>query len=289
MKLAQFLIAAALSLLSVTVNAQSSASVSNGASSQRLLREYATADNFRAFALQAKARPGEGGIFYANYVANLCGREYSVIAQRGNAAIAKHIDATGTIPSWQLAKIEYLPRRCSGFLAGEAHALVNELKRVSVTSDPLLAAEKDLRTAARSGGRDQIRSAMARAMEIDDPLLWTSQRLWDVVAQSDTEAKKSLGFYLGGVVYSEKDGLKHLEAYTALELGFCKPDLPCALDDELSIICAIGGACAQDRDAKAKSLYLDNGGSEEGWKKVLTLVAQVRTALATRNVAFFVR
>jgi len=219
----------------------------------------------------------------------LCGRDYAAIVNKGNTVVSKQIQATGTIPSWQLASVGDLPRRCSGFISGEAEALVNELKRLPITSDPLWAADQDLRAAARSGRRQLIRSAMARAMEIDDPLLWTSQRLWDVVAQSDAEARKALGFFLGGVVYSESDGLKHLEAYTALELGFCKPDLPCALDDELRIICAAGGACSPDRDAKAKSFYLANGGSEDGWKNVLALVGQVRAALANKNVAFFVR
>jgi hypothetical protein len=289
MKLSRLLIAASFLVLSVTATAQSHAPHSTGAASRRLLQEYATTDNLRAFALQARTRPSEGGLFYANYIANICGRDYATIAQRGHAAVSKQIQATGTIPSWQLAKIADLSHRCSGFIAGEPEALFNELKRAPVRSDPLFAAEQDLRAAARSGRRDQIQTAMARAMEIDDPFLWTSQRLWDVVAQSDAEAKKSLGFYVGGVVYSEKDGLKHLEAHTALELGFCKPDLPCALDDELRILCATGGACSQDRDAQAKTFYLDNGGSEEGWKNVLTLIGRVRTALANRNVAFFAR
>lgn len=49
------------------------------------------------------------------------------------------------------------------------------------------------------------------------------------------------------------------------------------------------GFCSPDRDAKAKSIYMPNGGSEEGWKRILTLVDRVRSALASKDVAFLVR
>src|SRR4051812_2319619 len=86
MKITRLLIAAGFAFLSVTASAQSPAS-NHVATSHRLLQEYATADNLRAFAIQARARANEGGQFYAYYVANICGRDYTAIAQRGNAAI----------------------------------------------------------------------------------------------------------------------------------------------------------------------------------------------------------
>jgi hypothetical protein len=94
---------------------------------------------------------------------------------------------------------------------------------------------------------------------------------------------------LAGKVYAESDGLQHLEATTALELGFCKPGSLCAADDEVLLICAAGGDCARDRTEKAMAFYFANGGAEAGWKRTLELASQVRAAAATRNVGFFVR
>lgn len=67
-----------------------------------------------------------------------------------------------------------------------------------------------------------------------------------------------------GRFYSEADGQKHLEAYTALELGFCKPNLPCALDDELRIVCAMVAIVPRIARKWATEYLLANGGREDG-------------------------
>ena len=154
---------------------------------------------------------------------------------------------------------------------------------------PLVAAEQNLIVAWRSGRPESMRAAVARLMQLDDPLLWTQHRLYHYVAQFDPEAKKSTGIFLNGKVYTQADRQTFLEVTTALELGFCDRNLPCALDDELKIVCAGGGDCADDRYKKAKNLVLANGGTEDNWKSVLVLVNQIEAALASRNVSFFVR
>lgn len=290
MKIARTLLTYSLFVLSLHTSAQSQQfKMPRERPSQSLLTEYATSNNLRGFALQAITRPGEGGVFYAKHAANICGRDYAAVTRAGAAALDRQIRSAGTVPGYQLAMMEDLPRRCAGFVPGETSAFLADLKRFPLAEDPLLAAEEDVRDAARSGRPEAIRAAVLRAMVLDDPLLWTENRLYDAVAQSDPEARKVFGFYLNGVVYSEKDGLQHLEASTALDLGFCKPDLPCGLDDELRIVCATGGECAPDREAKARAFLLANGGAPEGWQRVIALAEQVRSAIANRNVGFFVR
>lgn len=260
------------------------------APSQRLLQELAASNNLRAFAMSAMNRPAEGGVFYASYVANVCGRDFAVVTKAGNAAVAKEIASNGTVSTSRLSMISDLPQRCSAFIPGEAAQIVSVLKtRAQSSSDPLVTAEKNLLAAWKSGRPDSMRAAVGRLIELDDPLLWTQHRLYDYVAQFDPEAKSASGVFLNGKVYPANDGLRHLEVTIALDLGFCKRDLPCALDDELKMVCAIGEDCAQDRYEKARNYVLANRGTEATWKAVLTLVSQIRDALSTKNVSFFVR
>jgi hypothetical protein len=282
MKFAKISVAASL-LISVAALAQIASP------SVRLSQDYGAATDLRTFTMDAKSRVREGGVFYAKYVANLCSKDFNAIAERARTAVARQIQQTSTVESWRLTQVDALARRCAGFAPGEAQTLARELSGMPAASDPLANASNSLRAAAKTGRSDLIRAAMESAMAVDDSLLWTSDRLWDAVAQADPEARKRSGFYLGGKVYSESDGPQHLEAATALELGFCKPGSLCAADDEVLLICAAGGDCARDRTEKAKSFYFANGGTEEGWKRILALTAQVRAAIASRNVAFFVR
>jgi hypothetical protein len=260
------------------------------APSQRLLQELAGSNNLRAFAMSAMNRPAEGGIFYASYVADICGRDFASITKAGNAAVAKEIAANVTVSTSRLSMMSDLPQRCSAFVPGETTQMLNGLKsQAQSSSDPLVAAEKNLVAAWKSGRPDSMRAAVGRLMQLDDPLLWTRHRLYDYVAQSDPEAKRATGIFLNGKVYPANDGQRHLEVSIALDLGFCKRDLPCALDDELKMACASGGDCAQDRYEKARNYVLANGGTEANWKTVLTLVPQIQAALSAKNVSFFVR
>lgn len=258
--------------------------------SQRLLQELASSNNLRAFAMSAMNRPAEGGIFYASYATDICGRDFAAVTKRGDAAIASEIASNATVSASRLKMMSDLPQRCSAFIPGETTQMLNDLKsRVRSSSDPLIAAEQNLIAAWKSGRSDSMRAAVGRLMQLDDPLLWTRHRLYDYVAQFDPEAKKATGIFLNGKVYPATDGLRYLEVSIALDLGFCKRDLPCALDDELKIVCASGGECAQDRYEKARHYVLANRGTEANWKAVLTLVPQIQEALSTKNVSFFVR
>jgi hypothetical protein len=257
--------------------------------SARLNHEYAAADNLRAFAMQAKGRPSEGGVFYALYAADICGRDFNAIKRLGDAAMAKEIKASGTVASYRVALRDSLPSRCAAFVAGEADALVRELKVAPASYDPLLAAEQSLASAIQSQRPELIRPAVANVMAIDDSLLWTHHNLFALVAQSDPEARKVNGIYFGGVVYPPGPTTKNLEANSALELAFCRPGTACAQEDTLRLMCAAGGACAPDLETQQKNFYMANGGTEEGWKLVLAMTQQIRDALASKNVAFFVR
>jgi hypothetical protein len=257
--------------------------------SARLNQEYAAAADLRAFAMEAKARPSEGGVFYARYAVDICGRDFASIKWLGDAAVAKEIKSTGTVASYRLALGASIVNRCSAFVPGEASALYQELAAIPASYDPLVAAEKETLAAVHPRSPDLIRAAVARLIAVDDPLLWTHHRLFALLAQSDPEARSESGVFFGGVVYTAEPDGKLLEANSALELAFCRPGTACAKLDDLRLMCAAGGACASDLEAWQKNFYMANGGTGDGWKLVLALTQQIRDALASKNVAFFVR
>jgi hypothetical protein len=256
--------------------------------SARLNQEYANADNLRAFAIHAKARPSEGGVFYARYAVDNCGRDLVAIKRAADVARGKEIKATGTVASHRLALGDRFLHRCGAFTPGEASAMYQDLSAIPGSYDPLLAADRDMLNAAFSRRPDLIRAAVAKLIEIDDPLLWTHHRLFELMAMADPEARRVTGICFGGVVYAP-DGGELKEAASALQLGFCRAGTACAKDDELLVVCAIGGACAPDLETKEKDLYMANDGTAEGWRRVLELTQQIRDALASKNVGFFVR
>jgi hypothetical protein len=256
--------------------------------SARLNQELATADNLRAFAIQAKARPSEGGVFYARYVADTCGRDLVAIKRLGDVARSKEIEATGTVSSYRLALSDRFVRRCAAFVPGEASALSQDLWAIPASYDPLTAADRGMLNAVFSRRGELIRAAVAKLMEIDDPLLWTHHRLFELMAQADPVARRVGGIYFGGVVYGP-DHAELKEAASALQLAFCRPGTACEKDDELGLICAVGGACAPDLETKEKNLYMANGGTVEGWQRALELAQQIREAVASKNVGFFLR
>jgi hypothetical protein len=284
-KLNAFLVGICSALVTMTAVAGRAA-----APSHNLQQELAASTNLRAFALKAMARPAEGGLYYASYVANSCSRDFSQISRVGNAAVAKEIASKSTVSSSRLSMMSDLPQRCGSFVPGEAAEMQAGLKeRASRGGDPLVTAEAELIAAWKSGSRDRMRAAVQRLIEIDDPLLWTQHRLNHYVSQFDSEPKRRSAIFLDGKVYTESDGKKAVEANIALDLGFCKVDLPCALDDELLAACAGGGECAADREQRAKQYLFSNGGTEENWKNVVRLVSQIRAALDSQNVSFFIR
>jgi hypothetical protein len=257
--------------------------------SARLNQEYAAAADLRAFAMHAKARPSEGGMFYARYAVDICGRDFALIQRLGAAAMAKEIRATGTVASYRMTLGASIVNRCAAFVPGEADTLFRELAATPASHDPLVAADKEMVAAFHSRNPDLIRAAVAGLIAIDDPLLWTHHSLFALLAQSDPEARNESGVFFGGVVYTAEPDGKLLEANSALELAFCRPGTACAKLDDLRLMCAGGGACAPDLETRQKNFYMANGGTADRWKLVLALTQQIRDALASKNVVFFVR
>jgi hypothetical protein len=257
----------------------------------RLAEQLAATDDLHAFALQARNRTAEGGLFYAYYIASyVCARNRPGTRELGDAAVTKLRKARGNVDAWRIEIAGELARRCSGFPEGATSRLFQELQPRLRADDPVWKAERAIRAAFGTRNPEVMRAAVAHALELDDPLLWTADRVWEAVAQFDADPKKIGGVVFDGVRYTERHGMRASEARIALEQGFCTPSRYCSLDDDIRVLCAIGApSCAKDRTAFAKNNYLANGGTEEGWKRVLVMIDQVRNAVATQNVNFFVR
>lgn len=257
----------------------------------RLREQMSAAQDLRAFALSAKNRPGEGGYFYARYVANICGRDFTAIGALGAQAIAEKIRTTGTVSTEHLLNADDLPRRCAAFVADEATQIVQEMRSKEATGrDPLLAAERHAFDAFKSRDSQALRTAFEQLARINDPLLWTQHGLYNFIVSGDPEARKETGgFYFDGKVYTPAEESAYAETRLALDLGFCHENEPCELDFVSRIVCSSAGNCASDRYAFLKAQYLANGGDEAGWSRVLVLEKRVRAGVAAGAVSMFVR
>ena len=232
-----------------------------------MAKELAGSGDFRAFALAAMKRPQEGGYFYARYVAGICGRDFALLGRYAAQAISNEVSQNSTIAASRLTAMESLARNCAGFTSGEASRLVADIEQASDrAADPLLSVESRALQAVQSRDLDQLRAAFAALARLNDPLLWSQKRLYELIVSSDPEAAKvSGGFYFDGKVYSPDDRAAYTETKFALQLGACRDGEACAIDHLVSFICAVGsGACASDRNAFVKSQYVASGGTQAG-------------------------
>jgi len=77
--------------------------------------------------------------------------------------------------------------------------------------------------------------------------------------------------------------------FWALALGACADKSPCSWKDQQMIACATVGRCYADQRAYLEAQLVELGRQPSEAGKILEMAEQVRRAVASRNVAFFVR
>ncbi len=140
---------------------------------EKLQREFLEALDLRAFALAARRRPAEGGLFYASAASGSCSAIDDPLRERlTNAGIATEIVETGTVGSHRLEAIECHRRRYAGFVGAETQEMYRSIQQEATNrSDPLMNAVMDVRIAKRGNDSDAAWGAMQALMDLRDPLL----------------------------------------------------------------------------------------------------------------------
>lgn len=259
--------------------------------SRELQAAFLKASDWRAFVMDAMKRPGEGGYFYAAHAMNYCGRDLAYARGAAQKAVAGEIADTGTMDPRVAQQRERMLASCAAFAEGEVAQLSRDLKAraESERSDPLYAADRGSIPVIQRASRDDVRAMAARLLELDDPLLLSGRHLLYGIATADAEARSKSGLIFDGQLITVAQEPEYTKAAYALQLGACKPNAPCAADDEIRFACTLGRYCPADREADVRHRLSLIGVDDAGFAQVLAMAARVRRAVEERNVAFFVR
>lgn len=218
-------------------------------------RTFATARDWRAFALAAKNHPESGGRFYAIHAANLCARDNLSIQQIAQAGQAKQLTATGTVSNERLALTDSWVTRCGAFVPAEAGELVDSLRALAKDgADPLLVARQTLLDAKKRSDATEVRESVRRMLATGDSLLLSADDLLMLAMSFQPKNPNERSYWFDGKSYDVFD----------------------ASGDALML--------------KMRTQYLQSpGASPDRFLQVLALADKVRGAIQARNVDAFVR
>ncbi len=259
--------------------------------SARLQAELFQARDWRVFVLAAKQRPEEGGYYYAKYIANLCGGNRHALQAKAQESVADAVRTAGTVEPERLKVVEDLASRCASFIPGEAAQIWKELAAKEVDGrDPLVLAERRvLKLLAPSSDPAMHREAATVLLANQDPLLWSQHQLLYHLMAADPQARRAGGgmFFDGKTYAVDEDGAGELAV--AAWLTACGENVRCALDDIMVARCIAGHECAGNARDYLCLDYLANGGTADGYARILALEQRIRAAVLARSVASFVR
>lgn len=258
--------------------------------SARLQAELFQARDWRVFVLAAKQRPEEGGYYYAKYIANLCGGNRRALQAKAQESVADAVRTAGTVEPERLKVVEDLASRCASFIPGEAAQIWKELASKEADGrDPLVLAERRvLKLLAPSSDPAMHREAATVLLANQDPLLWSQRQLLTHLMSEDPQARKAGGLFFEGKTYTAEDDAAPDLAMAAW-LTACGENVRCALDDIMVARCIAGHECAGNARDYLRLDYLANGGTADGYARILALEQRIRAAVLARSVASFVR
>ena len=262
---------------------------SNTRPSSRLAREFANARDWRAFALNAKTRPEEGGYFYAQQVALQCATRPPADVSNPELGAAAEVARTGTVSTAVIERMARWTALCAGFTEGEPRALFREMLAAAKDGrDPLLNARQKVLSALSGGGNgEQVKPALSALLALDDSLaIDAGGMLMRVMQQPSGEA---FSFWFDGHMYESKDGFDS-EVGLASSVAECSGQTFCGVDSELNGACLVGRVCLESRTDFWRDLYVNEyGHTEAQFQKALLLGERMRSAIKAQRVDAFVR
>ena len=253
--------------------------------SARLQREFVESTNLYAFAENARRRPREGGILYAEAASSYCRyateRFERTIAEFGDVAIAE----AGPVDARRVAVLDRYARRCAGFRQLDVDAYWRDLDR-SAASDPLIDAGKALSRASLAGDVDGRVAATQHLVDLHDPLLYS--RKWAYLMNPDRVANAPPGgLWFEGHDYRPVD--EYGRYVEALQLAGCRTDAPCGSDDLTILACRVRGVCRDsiNADPFPDVATRDVAARQRYWNDVLALTGRMREALGRGDLDAF--
>ena len=278
---------------------KASAASNTRAVSAALAAEFKAAKDWRVFAMSALARPKEGGYFYAQYVANSCGRKLAQFVSTAKNSVALEIKASGTVSIERVAATERIEGMCTGFTAGETADLSRSIpNRADVRDDPLMAAQIAVREALNNLSKDAskdlnssgFKNSIQGLLDTGDLLVLNESLSLQIAMGKDPEALKSYGLWFDGKLYTLDNELGLTALLGGMKLALCSENQVCQLDDDMLHNCITGGNCTPDRRKWLKMRYASEGSmTAEQFQEVEKMERRMREVISSKNASAFVR
>lgn len=233
-----------------------------------LARRYAASSDLRAFVEQARARPEDGGAFYAL-------RALSECRTRVPPGELRELEGDASASHAQLLRrseyIERSHRRCDGFLDEElSDEAVERLAEEGVAAgDPLMTRYRRWTRAVETGSYGELEGALGPILEAGDPLLLE----WVGVTGADYWIN---GFTASGDV-DWRERMHDIWRLVACEMG-----ADCSvLDAGRSLDCLLAARC--DADGRAAILTGQRWQSERQREALEREVRRLLAAIRKRD------
>ena len=259
------------------------------ARSSKLVAELAASKDWRAFALAARARPEEGGYFYAMYVSGLCGMGVVQMPEVPREAIAKTVARTGTISVHMIELTERFMSRCASFAPEEASSVYLETKSLAADHrDPLIEAKRKASTSLDGSDKQLSRETLRNLFALGDSLASYGDVL--LLRAMTRSAGGQFGeMWFDGTLYDADDPVKISSVRLALDLAACSSQAPCDVDAQMIYGC-MGGFCTDSRTELLRNRYVTQGGMTEAqFAEAVALGKRIRRAVDSGRVEAFVR
>ena len=270
--------------------------------SAALATEFKAAKDWRAFALNALARPKEGGYFYARFAANLCGRGMAELSKESKENVTLEINQSGTVSTERIVATERITTTCAGFAAGETAELSRSIpNRADIRDDPLMAAQIAIKDAlnnlnnlsndaSKNLNSSGFKNAIQGLLDTGDLLVLNESLSLQIAMGTDPEALKNYGFWFDGKLYTSDNVLGSTALLGGMKLALCSENQFCQLDDDMMINCITGGNCIPDRHKWLKMRYASEGGmTAEQFQEVEKMERRMREVISSKNASAFVR
>lgn len=267
--------------------------------SAALAAEFKAAKDWRVFALNALARPKEGGYFYARFAANLCGRGMAELSNEAKENVRLEIEKSGTVSTERIAATERITTMCAGFTTGETADLSRSIpNRADIRDDPLMAAQIAVKEALKNSSKDAsknlnssgFKNSIQGLLDTGDLLVLNESLGLQIAMAKDPEALKNYGFWFDGKLYTSDNVFGSAALLGGMKLALCSENQYCQLDDDMMINCITGGNCTPDRHKWLKMRYASEGGmTAEQFQEVEKMERRMREVISSKNASAFVR
>jgi hypothetical protein len=213
----------------------------------RMVEDFKAAKDWRAFAINARDRPAEGGYFYAMYVSNICSIGAVSRPDLARNAIANTVARTGTLDAATAEATGRLTTLCGSFSGDEASSLYRDVRQASADSrDPVVNARRNVLAAMNANDSASLRDAARDLFMLRDPLApFTGELLGMLISKA--AGPKASAMWFDGQSFEIEDRMQSSILRLAVDISSCAENVPCDLDTRMVMGCLGNQFCTDKR------------------------------------------